>query len=95
MRLLALVALVGLGAYLLNRSRRRLHPDERIRREVRALLPEPDDVQVRVDGGAVYLRGSVSREARDDLLAAVLAIPGVTEISNLLEIEESYSPAAG
>lgn len=89
MRLLPILALVGLGAYLLSRSRTPgIDPDERIRRSVVALLPHQGDLRVVVNQGVVSLRGTTSRRERDDLLAAVLATPGVTEVSNLLEVEE-------
>lgn len=84
MRLLPLLALAGLAAFLL--SRRRLDPDERIRRSVRRLLP--DNVQMTVDDGVVSLRGALSRGPRDDLLVAVLAIPGVIEVRNLLVMQD-------
>lgn len=90
MRLMPILAIAGLGAYLFSRVRRprRLDPDERIRRSVAALLPHDRDLRVVVKRGVVSLRGSISRQERDDLLAAVLATPGVTEVSNLLEVEE-------
>ena len=88
MRVLPLLALACLGAYFFSKSRRPVpDPDERIRRSVRGLVPEPSDVQVTVSRGIVSLRGTMSRDRRDDLLAAVLATPGVTEVHNLL-----YSP---
>jgi osmotically-inducible protein OsmY len=97
MRLLPLLALAGLGAYLLGRARTGdIDPDERIRRNVVALLSRHDGLQVTVNRGAVSLRGTVSRRERDDLLAAVLATPGVTEVSNLLEVEhERETPEQG
>jgi hypothetical protein len=98
MRLLPLLALAGLGAYLVSRSRARIDPDERIRRSVAALLPHRNDLRVSVNRGVVSLRGTVSRSERDDLLAAVLAMPGVSEISNRLEVEEpreASSPEQG
>ena len=83
MRLLPLLALAGLALYLF-RSGKPEQPDERIRRELRALLPA--DVRATVVDGVVTLRGTATRAARDDLLVAVLAVPGVAEVSNLLEI---------
>jgi hypothetical protein len=83
MRLLLLVAAVALGAYVLRRPRIDSH--ERIRRELRARLPQ--GVRASVIDGVVTLRGTVARDERDDLLVAVLAVPGVVEVSNLLEIE--------
>lgn len=83
MRLLLLLAAAALGAYVLRRPR--VDPHERIQRDVRACLP--DDVQATVVDGVVTLRGTVTRDERDDVLVAVLAVPGVVEVSNLLEIE--------
>ena len=83
MRLLPLLTLAGLALYLFRRGKRE-HPDERIRRGLRACLPE--GVRATVADGLVTLRGTVTRDARDDLLVAVLALPGVVEVSNLLEI---------
>ena len=84
MRLLLLAAFAGLGFYLFRRGKRE-HPDERIRRELHARLPE--GVRATVADGLETLRGTVVRDERDDLLVAVLAVPGVVEVSNLLEIE--------
>ena len=97
MRLLPLLALAGLGAYLLGRTRKAaIDPDERIWRRVTALVSRHNDLQVIVNGGVVSLRGTVSRSERDDLLAAVLATPGVTGVSNLLEVEhEREAPEQG
>ena len=83
-----LLAIAGLGAYLFSRVRRpaRLDPDERIRRGVQALLPDPGAVHVTVSRGVVSLHGSIGRNERDELLLAVLGTPGVTEVSNLLEV---------
>jgi hypothetical protein len=93
MRLLALVAVAGAALFLAKRrSRPRLHPDERLGREVRAqieaLLGDPQAVRVSVNRGVISLRGSVTRAERDDVLAAVLATPGVTQVSNLLDTDE-------
>jgi hypothetical protein len=84
MRLLLLMGLAGLGFYLFRQGKRE-HPDERIRRELRASLPE--GVRATVADGLVTLRGTCARDVRDDLLVAALAVPGVVEVSNLLEIE--------
>jgi hypothetical protein len=89
MRLLPILAIAGLGAYLLSRTRTPdIDPDERIRRSVMASLPHHHNVRVVVNRGVVSLRGTISSQERDDLLAAVLATPGVDEVSNLLEVEE-------
>ena len=98
MRLLPLLALAGLGAYLFSRTRAGIDPDERLRRSVAALLPHRHDLRVSVHRGIVSLRGTVGRSERDDLLAAVLAMPGVSEISNRLEVQEpreASSPEQG
>lgn len=89
MRLLPFAAIACIGAYLFSRKRTaapRLDPDERIGRSVRALLPDPDAVRVTVSRGIVSLRGTIAGDERDDLLVAVLGTPGVTEITNLLEV---------
>jgi hypothetical protein len=93
MRLLALVAVAGAALLLAKRrSRPRLHPDERlgsqVRAQIAALLGDPQAVRVTVNRGVVSLRGGVSKAERDDVLAAVLATPGVTQVSNLLEVDE-------
>ncbi len=93
MRLLALVAVAGAALLLAKRrSRPRLHPDERLGRQVRAqiaaLLGDPQAVRVSVNAGVIGLRGRVTKAERDDVLAAVLATPGVTQVSNLLEVDE-------
>ena len=88
------MAIAGAAALLLakRRSQPRLHPDQRLDRQVRAqiaaLLGGPHAVRITVNQGVVSLRGSVSKTERDDVLAAVLATPGVAQVSNLLEVDE-------
>jgi hypothetical protein len=91
MRLLALLAVAGAAVLLAKRRHRpHLHPDERLGQQVRAqiaaLLADPRAVRVTVNRGVIGLRGSVSKAERDDVLAAVLATPGVTQVSNFLEV---------
>jgi osmotically-inducible protein OsmY len=45
-------------------------------------------VDVRCINGVVSLRGTLSRAERDLVLAAALAVPGVTQITNYLESDE-------
>jgi osmotically-inducible protein OsmY len=98
MRLLTLVALATLaaGAYHFQKSRgqasRRPPSDTQQARRVRAAIESavanPGEVDVRMHGGTVTLRGRVRKEERDFVLAAALGAPGVTEVRNYLEIDE-------
>jgi hypothetical protein len=44
---------------------------------------------VRCANGVVALRGNLSAAERDRVLAAALAVSGVVQVTNLIEIEES------
>lgn len=95
MRLLTLlaVAMVAAGAYHFQSRRRgqaRTGVDlaRRVRAAIEASVANPGNVDVRVHRGTVTLRGRVRREERDFVLAAALGAPGVTQVSNYLEVEE-------
>ncbi|HKQ27782.1 MAG TPA: BON domain-containing protein, partial [Burkholderiales bacterium] len=45
-------------------------------------------VDVKVINGVVSLRGTVRKAERDLVLAAALAVPGVTQVTNFLETDE-------
>jgi osmotically-inducible protein OsmY len=45
-------------------------------------------VDVRCVDGVVSLRGTVRKAERDLVLAAALAVPGVTQVVNFLETDE-------
>ena len=95
MRLLTLlaVAAVAAGAYHFQARRRgqaRTGVDlaRRVRAAIEASVANPGNVDVRVHRGTVTLRGRVRKEERDFVLAAALGAPGVTQVSNYLELEE-------
>jgi len=100
MRLLTIVALatVAAGLYLYRKSRtrpardqQRATPDDFLAEQVRAGIRGAASarVEVRVSHGIVALRGTVRTGAeRDQVLAAALAVPGVTKVTNHLETEE-------
>src|SRR5688572_33249947 len=98
MRLLTLLALATLaaGAYQIQTGRRRAArkalTDRQLARRVRAAIESavanPGGVDVRMHGGTVTLRGRVRKEERDFVLAAALGAPGVTRVSNYLEIDD-------
>src|SRR5262245_65995421 len=97
MRLLTLVAVAALAAGVCHYRASRLARagrdrqavsdallEERVRSGVADAVSTP--VQVRCIGGVVTLRGTVRPAERDLVLAAVLALPGVTQVTNFLEI---------
>ena len=98
MRLLTILALAAIGAGIYqyrNRSARSAAPqaatsDEMLAENVRSGIAEAasSPVDVRVVNGIVSLRGTVSKAERDLVLAAALAVPGVTQVTNFLETEE-------
>lgn len=95
MRTLTLLAIATLaaGAWHIRTSRRRravsnLDLGRRVRAAIESSVANPGAIDVRVHGGTVTLRGRVRREERDFVLAAALGGPGVTQVSNYLEIEE-------
>ena len=95
MRLLTIVAIAALaaGAYHFRSSRRGQartsdHLARRVRAAIEASVANPGGVDVRVQRGTVTLRGRVRKEERDFVLAAALGAPGVTRVSNYLEIDD-------
>ncbi len=95
MRALTVLAIATLAAgawHFRSSRRRRAVSSEDLARRVRAAIESsithPGAVAVRVSRGTVTLRGRVSRDERDFVLAAALGAPGVTQVSNYLEIEE-------
>ena len=96
MRLLTLlaVAAVAAGVYHLRRvdSRRgrQAMSDAMLAESVRSGIAgaSSSPVDVRCINGVVTLRGTVRRVERDLVLAATLAVPGVAQVTNLLETDE-------
>ena len=95
MRTLTLLAIATLavGAYHFRTSRRQRRDTgtsvaRRVRAAIEASVANPGGVEVRVHNGRVTLRGKVRKDERDFVLAAALGAPGVTQVSNYLEIEE-------
>lgn len=100
MRLLTLLAAAALAVGIYHyRSRTAARParpseegvsDELLAERVRAGIGGAASTPVRVQclHGVVSLRGSVRRAERDLVLAAALAVPGVTQVTNFLEIDE-------
>lgn len=92
-RPLFLVAAAGAALYFLSKGRRprtaRLTPDIDIEQRIRARLAEvvadPDGIHITVRGGNATLSGPVLPGERDRALAAVLEVPGVMQVTNLLE----------
>jgi len=99
MRILTFLALAALAAGIyhyrgrLRPGRRALDqqaPDELLAERVRAGIADvaSSPVNVHVSNGIVSLRGIVLRSERDLVLACVLAVPGVSQVTNHLESEE-------
>jgi osmotically-inducible protein OsmY len=92
-RPLFLVAAAGAAFYFLAKGRRpraaRLTPDLEIEQRIRARLAEvvadPEGIHITVHGGNATLSGPVLPGERDRALAAVLEVPGVMQVTNLLE----------
>jgi osmotically-inducible protein OsmY len=97
MRLLTLLALATIGAGIYQYRSRSARPaapqassDEMLAESVRSGIAgaASSPVDVRVVNGIVSLRGTVRQAERDLVLAAALAVPGVTQVTNFLETEE-------
>src|SRR5258708_3963169 len=97
MRLLTLVAVAaaafGVYHYRQRRGLNRRRPAssdellaERVRSGIAGAASSP--VDVRVVNGVCSLRGTVRTAERDLVLAAALAVPGVTQVTNFLETDE-------
>jgi osmotically-inducible protein OsmY len=98
MRLLTVLAVAALAAGVyhyrrqLGRAREGMpgRPDELLAKAVGSALAGKvsGPVDVRCARGVVTLRGMVRAGERDLVLAAVLAIPGVIQVTNFLETDE-------
>jgi len=97
MRPLTIIALAVLAAGVYHyRGRLALHSrrpgaDELLAESVRSGIAGASSrpVQVRCNSGVVSLRGTVRSNAERDLvLAAALAVPGVTQVTNFLDTDE-------
>ena len=98
MRLLTFlaVAAVAAGVYhyrqRLGPSRRdeQAPPDGRLAQRVRSAIAgkAASPVDVHCINGVVALRGTVRRAERDALLAGVLAVPGVIQVTSYLDTDE-------
>jgi len=99
MRLLTLLAAAAVagGLYHLSRQRDLRHravdegvSDYRLAESVRTAIAgtSTNEVDVRCLNGVVTLRGTVRRGERDRVLAAALAVPGVSQVTNFLESDE-------
>ena len=97
MRLLTLLAVGALayGVYHYRqqqpaRQRRTGMSDEFLAESVRSGIAGASSrpVDVRCINGVVSLRGTVRRPELDLVLAAALAVPGVVQVTNLLETDE-------
>jgi len=60
---------------------------ERVREHLAAVLPDAGRIRVRARRGTAALRGTVTAEERDRVLNAVLAVPGVMNVTNNLEVQ--------
>jgi osmotically-inducible protein OsmY len=58
---------------------------DRVRKRIAHTMLNARNIDARVSRGVVMLRGTVTRAERDQALAAVLAVPGVTRVANYLE----------
>jgi len=98
MRVLTFLAAAALatGVYqyrqrLIKRGRaRHARSDELLADSVRSAIAgkSASPVAVRCINGVVALRGTVRWAERDLLLAAALAVPGVTQVTSFLESDE-------
>jgi len=99
MRLLTVLAVAALAAGVYHyrrqpgraREGRQGRSNEPLAEAVRSAVAGKvsGPVDVRCVRGVVTLRGTVRAGERDLVLAAVLAIPGVIQVTNFLEIDES------
>jgi BON domain-containing protein len=99
MRLLTVLAVAALagGAYHYRRQLvrvregRRVRSNELLAEAVRSAVTGKASrpVDVRCVRGVATLRGALPTAERDRVLAAALAVPGVVQVTSLIEIEES------
>ena len=68
--------------------------DDRLAEAVRSAIAGKGSgrVDVRSANGIVALRGNLPTVERDRVLAAALAVPGVVQVTSLIELEESAEP---
>ena len=105
-RPLVLLAAAGAAAYLYSRQQRPARRakeaafaddrqlEERIRTALADIVADPGAIHVTVHHGAASLRGPVLPGERDRVLTAVLDVPGVLQVANLLEpVEPVQAPA--
>jgi hypothetical protein len=107
LRTLALVAAAaGIAAYLVRKERRGYHPvpkpfpedrviEQRIREKLAEIVADPDAIHVTVHNGTASLHGPVLPAERDRALTAVLDVPGVLQVTNLLELVEPAGSLPG
>jgi osmotically-inducible protein OsmY len=97
MKLLTLFAVATLAAGIYHyrqqapgRRRRTALSDEMLAESVRSGIAGASSrpVDVRCINGVVSLRGTVRRAERDLVLAAALAVPGVTQVTNFMDTDE-------
>ena len=97
MRLLTVLAVAALAAGIRHYRRhgrarlaRQEKVDERLADAVQSVLAGRASarVQVRCLNGTVTLRGTLPARERDAVLAAALAVPGVTQVTNLIDTAE-------
>ena len=105
-RPLVLLAAGAAAAYLYSRQQRPARrakaaamPDdrqleERIRTVLADIVADPDAIHVTVHHGAASVRGPVLPGERDRVLTAVLDVPGVLQVTNLLEPVAPAQPLA-
>jgi osmotically-inducible protein OsmY len=106
-RSLVLIAAAGAAAaYLYSRQQRpgarreaAALPEDRelegrIRTVLADLVADPGAIHITVHHGAASLRGPVLPGERDRALTAVLDVPGVLQVTNLLEPVEPARPLA-
>jgi osmotically-inducible protein OsmY len=101
MRILTLLAVAAIAGGIYHYRQRRglgrtpaerpASPDELLAESVRSAIAgaASKPVSVTAVNGIVTLRGTVPTRAERDLtLAAALAVPGITQVTNLLDTEE-------
>jgi osmotically-inducible protein OsmY len=71
-----------------------LRIEEAVRRKLAEVVADPAGIHVTVSHGKALLRGPVLPGERDRALAAVLDVPGVLQVTNLLEPVEPARPLA-
>lgn len=61
---------------------------DRVRKRIASTMLKAAHISAHASHGVVMLRGTVTRAERDQALAAVLAVPGVTRVANYLDTDE-------